>query len=301
MSDEIDGPSPEDMGLNPSYEDATDSERLGNIFQGQLLRQLSGGEQEVTDLDKSKYYANITQIPRGYEDGRGKRQTRLYGIYHPNEEVRYHESGTGFFDMQSRAEIETGWRYDPASVRFTKYGRNSVGHLNPNWEDMVDPTVHRESETLGYRQDYSDKYAEGRFGYSYYNIKGSEVGFYVGFDMNGDLKGLGATHPQGEQEESYNYEAIQEIKTSVQSDGKLSFSQPDGKYHFVLANKKGEKQYIIKIPESMDVYRVEDETEVRQFLDDPNRPPEADDIWRSANFTQLLGIEIEPAQDIEVE
>lgn len=291
MNAEIDVPSPEEMGLTPSDEASTDVERIGNLFEEQVNRDIEGQQHEIVALDKSRLYVNLHKTyPSGSEVS-----NRIYGALDPST-----GSDNEAFRNLSTAVIFSN---ESKNVTLAKFGREAPASLSP---DYSDPKVQNELEQLTFKGVFEQTITtneQGNVGYLYTHIKGSEVGFGVTFDSAGKLARLTSfTGPHGfatryDKAILYDNSAL----TPQQSKGNFSFSEAEGKYSLSLKDEQGNTHYIVRIPQLIAVAEVVEETRVDQIQKHPDSPPEADDQWRHANFPQLLGIEIEPVHDIDME
>ena len=291
MSGEIGSPSPEDMDPTPTDETPLNSEQIGNLFEEQANSDVEGPLYKIVDLDKSKLFVNFQfEFTTG-----GQFSDRLYGAVDPTpseENERIH--------TLSRARI---WSKSMDGVRFIKYGREAPPNLSPKYSSLNNLKDHTEWEGLEISDiiNQTEPLSRGHIIYDYRHIKGSDVGFRAIYSHEGKLYALVGFNGPGVRETHFNLEDVTDARNSKQSVGGLTFSESEGRYHFSIKDEKGKEHYVVKLKDTINMYEVVAETGAERLWKHPNSPPEADDQWKNANFPQLLGIEIDPVLDIDIE
>ena len=73
-------------------------------------------------------------------------------------------------------------------------------------------------------------------------------------------------------------------------------SYKDGEQAFVIEfyDSKGHSAYLVELPRVIDTQMIIDETRAKILYDNPELPSEVDEYWKKADFSNLLGIKVEP-------
>ena len=73
-------------------------------------------------------------------------------------------------------------------------------------------------------------------------------------------------------------------------------SHKDRAQTFVIEfyDSEGHSAYLVGLPRVIDTPKIINETRAKILYDNPELPPDADEYWKEADFSKLLGIEVNP-------
>ena len=73
-------------------------------------------------------------------------------------------------------------------------------------------------------------------------------------------------------------------------------SYKDSAKAFVIEfyDPEGRPAYIVELPRVIDTLMIVNETRAKILYDNPELPPDADEHWKTSDFSKLLGIKVEP-------
>ncbi|MDP2671715.1 MAG: hypothetical protein Q8P13_04650 [bacterium] len=305
---ELDGPSPEEMGISQAgnKEDKGKTE-IEDKFETYVQNVIAPVDEnfKVKALEKENLFVALddTSVEGTYAASR-----RYY------QAVRTENDRIGFtLTSWFRSEENN----DGKNYSFTKYGRAVLGRYGF--------ASKQEFETL----EFLEENGGFRLNYGLHNIKGEAASpgapagewgsqLYFEYAPNGKLDylqpfvmgGTGDLALIDQDPKGGLFGSLEEFLADL-GEGKsytlnglridAKFSQTDGKIELALFNPEGKEEYRLVVPTTVDIESVAAEVGLEQLRKDPTQPSSGikgegvgDLDWRTKSFPDLVGVKVVP-------
>jgi hypothetical protein len=253
----------------------------------------------VVGKDNKRLFVNLKQGKDSFH--------RMYFAYEPGENRQ-----DSPFQQTGTANILGG------DIGFIKYGRYGPRNLEP-------VVIGGEQESLSF--DFTEQGIS--VSYALNDLKGENIkpqedlttpehrhstNLYLVYNNSGQLETLSSKGRLGKRgfighillgdaNLSPMFNKIEELKSfaakvaPLTNDAKTwgTIKYGDGRFQLTLHDEEERPEYVVDLPEHVDTQLIADETRASILHKDPLAPTEVDDYWRFANFAELTGVKVRPA------
>ena len=265
----------------------TEKEEVGLLFKKQVESSLAETTSEIVNLDTDRLFLNEYHSSATFGGS-----SRRYYRFSPSQEFPNFN-----FELTHNVMLDDSFeRY-----QLTKFGRDAPRSFIMTSTDNQEESLTFEGMEEGrpsleyYSRDFSGESLNSEYLSADYSSSGILVGLAPHIEGSGpDL------FKQDSQQQPFS--DLESLKAFAETGGNLihqnfnwgRISYSEGKFEIILNDTNANPKYRIEVPESIDVRKVIDGTEIDKIYQKPDMPPEADEAWRNVSFSDLTGIKIEP-------